>query len=65
MLTKNSTTLSAHWSSLGSQQTESSNNVYTLTATMKPLGKIEGLAKGEQIYSTRFIGDRLYMVTFR
>ncbi len=43
----------------------SSNNVYILDAGMKRLGQLEGVAPGERIYSTRFMGDRLYMVTFR
>lgn len=42
----------------------SKNNVYILDAGMKQVGKLEGLAPGEQIHSTRFLGDRLYMVTF-
>ena len=45
--------------------TESENQVYTLDKNLKILGSLKGLAKGEQIYSTRFIGDRLYMVTFK
>ena len=32
---------------------------------MKIAGKLEGIAQDERIYSTRFIGDRLYMVTFK
>jgi uncharacterized secreted protein with C-terminal beta-propeller domain len=32
---------------------------------MDMVGKIEGIAPGEEIYSTRFMGDRLYMVTFK
>jgi inhibitor of cysteine peptidase len=43
----------------------SKNNVYILDENLKPLGKLEGLAEGERIYSTRFAGDRVYMVTFR
>jgi len=43
----------------------SKNNVYILDENLKPLGKLEGLAQGERIYSTRFAGDRVYMVTFR
>jgi uncharacterized secreted protein with C-terminal beta-propeller domain len=43
----------------------SSNNVYALDEEMKILGKLEGLAPGEKIYSTRFAGDRVYMVTFK
>lgn len=59
------TTLSQRWSRLAKQQTESTNNVYALDKDMKIVGMLEGLAPGEQIYSTRFIGSRLYMVTFR
>jgi uncharacterized secreted protein with C-terminal beta-propeller domain len=43
----------------------SKNNVYILDENLKKLGKLEGLAEGERIYSTRFVGDRVYMVTFR
>ncbi|MFH1533626.1 MAG: beta-propeller domain-containing protein [Nitrospirota bacterium] len=43
---------------------DSSNNVYVLDGELEQVGSLEGLAPGEQIYSTRFIGDRLYMVTF-
>ena len=43
----------------------SKNNVYIMDENLKPLGKLEGLAEGERIYSTRFAGDRVYMVTFR
>jgi len=41
------------------------NNVYVLDGEMKTIGSLEGLAKGERIYSTRFVGNRLYMVTFK
>lgn len=40
------------------------NNVYVLNEGMKQIGALEGLAPGEQIHSARFMGDRLYMVTF-
>ncbi len=43
----------------------SKNNVYILDEDLKAMGKLEGLAEGERIYSTRFVGDRVYMVTFR
>ena len=43
----------------------SENNVYVLDADMNTVGSIEGIAPGERIYSTRFMGNRLYMVTFR
>ncbi len=41
------------------------NNIYVLDSDMKLAGKLEGLAKGERIYSTRFMRDRAYMVTFK
>jgi uncharacterized secreted protein with C-terminal beta-propeller domain len=47
------------------QRSNSINNVYALDMSMDVIGNLSGLAEGEQIYSTRFIGDRLYMVTFR
>lgn len=40
------------------------NNLYVLNEKLETVGKIEGLAKGEKIYSVRFMGDRAYMVTF-
>ncbi|MGD9567616.1 MAG: beta-propeller domain-containing protein [Sedimentibacter sp.] len=46
-------------------QKTSKNNMYVLDENMKIIGKLEGLAPGERIYSTRFAGDRIYMVTFR
>jgi len=47
---------------------ETSNNLFVLGtqgASLTPLGSIKGLAKGESIYSTRFVGNRGYVVTFR
>ena len=41
------------------------NNVYILDENLEQVGKIEDIAPEERIYSTRFIGDRLYMVTFK
>lgn len=43
---------------------KSLNHLFVLDKNMKTVGSLEDLAKGERIYSTRFIGDRLYMVTF-
>jgi inhibitor of cysteine peptidase len=43
----------------------SKNNVYVLDADLKIIGRLEDLAPGEQIYSSRFMGDRLYLVTFK
>lgn len=41
------------------------NNLYILNNQMQIVGKVEGLAKGEQIESVRFVGDMAYVVTFR
>jgi len=41
------------------------NNLYILDAAMKKRGSITGIAPGENIYSTRFLGKRGYMVTFK
>jgi uncharacterized secreted protein with C-terminal beta-propeller domain len=43
----------------------STNNLYILDMNLNVVGKLEDLAPGEQIYSTRFMGDRCYLVTFR
>lgn len=43
----------------------SKNNVYILDKDLKLQGKIEDIAPGEKIYSTRFMGNRAYMVTFK
>jgi inhibitor of cysteine peptidase len=41
------------------------NNVYVLDDQMERIGALTHIAEQETIYSTRFIGDRLYMVTFK
>lgn len=41
------------------------NHLYVLDEDLDIIGSAEGLAKGERIYSTRFIGERAYVVTFR
>jgi len=43
----------------------SDNSLYILDKNMNIAGKITGIAKGEKIYSTRFIKDRAYIVTFK
>lgn len=48
----------------GNAENTSKNNVYVLDSNMTQVGQLEGLAPGEQIRSTRFMGNRLYMVTF-
>lgn len=44
---------------------ESTNNLYVLDSDMNIVGKLENLAKGERIYSTRFMGTKCYMVTYK
>ena len=44
---------------------DSYNNVVVLDNSMKKIGELTQIAPGEKIYSTRFIGDKLYMVTFK
>ncbi len=41
------------------------NNVYVLSPELDIIGSLENLAKGEKIYSARFMGDLLYLVTFK
>jgi uncharacterized secreted protein with C-terminal beta-propeller domain len=41
------------------------NNVFVLDGKMTTIGSLTHIAEQESIYSTRFIGDRLYMVTFK
>ncbi len=43
----------------------SANNVYILDENLKLLGETKDLAPGEKIYSVRFMGDKVYVVTFR
>ncbi|MFH1207096.1 MAG: beta-propeller domain-containing protein, partial [Patescibacteria group bacterium] len=42
-----------------------SNNVYVLDKDLKQVGALTDLAPGEKFYSTRFMGDRAYLVTFK
>jgi inhibitor of cysteine peptidase len=41
------------------------NDVYVLGSDLKKKGEVLNLGKGERIYSTRFMGDQGYVVTFR
>ena len=43
----------------------SQNHLFILNENLEITGSVEGLAKGERIYSARFMGDKAYMVTFR
>jgi inhibitor of cysteine peptidase len=41
------------------------NNVYVLDQGMNTIGKLENVSANERIYSARFIGDKLYLVTYQ
>ena len=43
----------------------STNALFVLDKTMQTVGELENLAQGERIYSTRFMGNRCYIVTFK
>jgi inhibitor of cysteine peptidase len=43
----------------------SKNHLFILNMSLNVVGKLEDLALGETIYSTRFVGNRGYIVTFR
>ena len=41
------------------------NQVYVLDEDLDVVGDLEDIAPGERIYSARFMGEKLYLVTFR
>lgn len=43
----------------------STNQLYILDENLDQIGKVENLAKGEKIYSVRFVGKIGYVVTFK
>jgi inhibitor of cysteine peptidase len=45
-------------------QSSQVNNVFVLNQNLSIIGKLEGLAKGENLHSVRFMGDKCYLVTF-
>jgi len=54
------------WSWNGeTSKNESWSNLYILDPNMSIVGSLENLAPDEQIYSTRFMGNRCYLVTFK
>ena len=60
-----STTIEGWMVGLYISDIESQNNVYVLDMDLEIVGNLEDLASGEQIYATRFIGDKCYLVTFK
>ncbi|WP_456277766.1 beta-propeller domain-containing protein [Bacillus sp. AK128] len=47
------------------ETTPSSNHVFILNEGMSVVGSVEDLARGERIYSVRFMGEKAYVVTFK
>lgn len=43
----------------------SSNSLYILDENLKEVGRLDGIAKGEKIYSVRYVGNKAYVVTFK
>lgn len=43
----------------------SANHLLILDKNLVEVGKVTDLARGERIYSARFIGDRIFIVTFK
>lgn len=43
----------------------SSNDLYIFNEQFEKVGELTGLARGERIYSARFMGDKVYIVTFK
>ena len=47
------------------EEGRSASHVFVLDESLETVGRLEGLAPGEQIYSARFMGSRCYLVTFK
>ncbi|MBM6618899.1 beta-propeller domain-containing protein [Bacillus suaedaesalsae] len=43
----------------------SANHLFVLDSKLGQVGSVEDLARGERIYSVRFMGDKAYIVTFK
>ncbi|RJE87625.1 hypothetical protein D3P07_15015 [Paenibacillus sp. 1011MAR3C5] len=50
---------------LASDHPGESSQIYILDEKLRIVGKLDGIAPGERMYSVRFMGKRAYMVTFR
>lgn len=57
--------LATTFSAWANSQNVQYNNVYVLDEDLSLIGKEEKIAPEERIYSARFMGDKLYLVTFR
>lgn len=50
---------------IGDMASKDSNTLYILDENLEELSRLEGLAKDEQVYSARFMGDTGYVVTYK
>lgn len=50
------------WTDNGNANT---TGLYVISSSGKIIGTLDGLAPGENFQSSRFIGNRLYLVTFQ
>ena len=48
-----------------SEEEHLKNHLYLYDGNLQKVGEITNLARGEQIYSARFMGDKAYIVTFK
>ena len=48
-----------------SMDNSTSNSLYILDENMKEVGRLDGIAKAEKIYSVRYVGNKAYIVTFK
>jgi uncharacterized secreted protein with C-terminal beta-propeller domain len=55
------TTVGSFWST----ENPAKNNIFIFDENLKLISSIEGIAEGEQIYSSRFMGEKAYLVTFK
>jgi hypothetical protein len=62
---KNSFRIATTTGEMWSTPPTSKSHLFVLNKDMKVVGQVNDLAPGERIYSTRFLGDRAYMVTYR
>jgi uncharacterized secreted protein with C-terminal beta-propeller domain len=47
------------------ERNPSANHLFVLNQEMQTVGSVEDLARGERIYSARFMGEKAYIVTFK
>lgn len=59
------TTRNEIWSRLLEKPENSYSNVFVLDQDLKLVGSLKNLATTEKIYAARFMGDRVYLVTFK